>query len=920
VSFFADTVSALLAPRAAIRFAPAASAPGSVGMGTAVAWAGDADGDRLGEFVIGAPFFDGLAFADVGYASVVRGRADWESGLPFLSLPGAPPAPTNTLLLSADIVGAPSRYALRSEVPLALVGFSVAGAGDVNGDGRADLVVGLPGFGAAGWSLAGAAALLTGTATFPSGNATTSALGSRGSLLAGAQAAGDQAGFAVAGVGDANGDGFADVLVGRPFADPAGRHSAGAATLVMGMPGATLDTAAGGVVSHHFLGAAAADNLGLAVAGAGDLNGDGLADFVLAAPNADPLGRGAAGSVYVVFGRTGGWPGDVDLATPGDWGFRVDGAQAGSRLGSAVAMAGDVNGDGFGDLLLGAPTEADAAANPTGAVYLLFGSAGLAASGHLDLATAASGRWVALRGGAEGEAGLSLFDSAGAALAGGGGDVNGDGFADFAVGAPAAGGGRGSAFVVFGRGGPWSDLALRDMTADQGERVDGAGATGGFGSALAVNGDGNADGRSDLLVGAPFQTEGGNRPGEAWLLFAEGAPNAPVTLRGTTLADSLGGGGGNDNVAGFGGPDILVGRGGHDTLAGGDGNDSLFGEDGNDVLQGGAGDNLLDGGAGRDLASHAEFSLALTVNLGTGFAVTRPIAFGLDRLVAIEDWAGGAGDDVAFGSNLANMLAGGGGADALFGLAGDDTLFGDGGDDRLQGGAGADSLVGGAGSDIYHITELSDSVHELAADAGEDYALVGVNNWTLGAHIETVTLVDAAFRLTGSGAGDKIGGNANLANSLDGAGGDDQLFGAAGFADTLRGGAGDDVLRGLGGGDTLVGGAGADQMVGAEGAADVFLFDASGWAPAPSAVAPGGRAGDEIFGFVRGEDVIRFLPASGVTALASLAVTPFAYGSLEGGVLVERTNVVITAAGGATITLYGLLGNTTLTAADFLFG
>lgn len=740
------------------------------------------------------------------------------------------------------------------------------------------------------------------------------------------QAAQDFAGFSVGGAGDVDGDGYADVLVGLPLADPLGRDAAGAAVLVMGMPGATLDAAAAGAAlrTHRFLGAAASDNLGLSLASAGDLNGDGLADFVLGAPNADPLGRVSAGSAFVVFGRRDGLPSEVDLAAAGGWGFRVEGARAGALLGSAVAAAGDVNGDGFGDLLLGAPNEADGSGAPVGAVYLLFGSAALAASGSLDLAEAASGRWVALRGGAEGDPPPGIADGAGAAVAGGG-DVNGDGFADFAIGAPGAGGGRGSVFLVLGHGGGWTDIALRDMTAGQGERIDGVdGSMGSFGAAVAVNGDGNGDGRSDLLVGAPFQGSTGNRPGEAWLVFSQGTPGGPVTLRGTTLAESLGGGAGNDSLTGFGGSDVLVGRGGDDTLLGGEGGDTLLGQEGDDILQGGSEDNLLDGGPGRDAASYAASAHAVVANLASGVVVTAPFAFTLDRLVAIEDWTGSAQDDIAFGSDFANALAGGGGRDALYGLAGNDTLLGGEGDDLIQGGSGVDRLVGGAGSDVYAITDLGDTVIEDAADPGRDQALVEVNGWTVAANIELINLVGAAFRLTGSGGGEAISGNATLANSIDGAGGDDEIFGAA-FADILRGGAGDDVLRAMGGnalvGDTLIGGAGADQMVGAARAADVFLYDAAGWAPAPGAVAAGGRIADEIFGFERGTDVLQFRPASGVSSMAGFAaIHAFAVQVEEGGRLVDRTNVQIVGRDGSLIHVYGLDANTTLTREDFVFG
>ena len=120
---------------------------------------------------------------------------------------------------------------------------------------------------------------------------------------------------------------------------------------------ASLDVAAlDGSNGFRIDGAEAYDNSGSSVAGAGDVNGDGFADIIIGAPNADPGGDYAAGESYLVFGTASGFDASLDLATlDGTNGFRLEGIDALDRSGSSVAGAGDVNGDGFADIIIGAP-------------------------------------------------------------------------------------------------------------------------------------------------------------------------------------------------------------------------------------------------------------------------------------------------------------------------------------------------------------------------------------------------------------------------------------------------------------------------------------------------------------------------------------------------------------------------------------
>src|SRR5262245_19463966 len=127
-----------------------------------------------------------------------------------------------------------------------------------------------------------------------------------------------------------------------------------------------------GSTGFKLSGAAADDISGYSVASAGDVNGDGFADLIVGAPGADPHGT-SSGASYVVFGQASGFAADVDLSTlDGTTGFKLSGAMPYDGSGNSVASAGDVNGDGFADLIIGAP---NAAPYSSGSSYVVFGRA-----------------------------------------------------------------------------------------------------------------------------------------------------------------------------------------------------------------------------------------------------------------------------------------------------------------------------------------------------------------------------------------------------------------------------------------------------------------------------------------------------------------------------------------------------------------
>ncbi|HEV8320470.1 MAG TPA: VCBS repeat-containing protein, partial [Myxococcota bacterium] len=288
---------------------------------------------------------------------------------------------------------------------------------------------------------------------------------------------------------DFNGDGYADVIVGAGSASGTGR-----AYVYFGSPGATLDPAPDGTLT----GEAAGDDFGYAVASAGDVNGDGFDDVVVGAPLSDGSGIDA-GRAYVYLGGPGA---TFDPAPDGT----LDGDAVGDYFGFAVASAGDVNGDGFIDIFIGAPRN-DAAGVDAGCARVYLGGAGLA----LDPAPDAT---------LTGEAADDRFGDSVAPA----GDVNGDGFGDIVVGAPlndAAGTIAGRAYVYLG--GPGATI---EPTPDG--TLTGASAGDSFGYSVAGAGDVNGDGFDDVVVGAYVNDAGGTNAGRAYVYL--GGPGATIDL------------------------------------------------------------------------------------------------------------------------------------------------------------------------------------------------------------------------------------------------------------------------------------------------------------------------------------------------------------------------------------------------------
>jgi len=429
------------------------SATAGAHYGSSVATAGDVNGDGYADIIVGAPDYT-FNYNEEGAAFAFYGGADHPSGI--------------------------AGWGIESNWTNADLGFSVGAAGDVNGDGYADIIVGAPYYDST-FSNEGAVLLYLGSAQGPGTVSDWFARGGQGDV---------NFGFVATSAGDINGDGFSDVIIGAPYYDYSAVDS-GAVFVFLGSGSGMGNDGSPANADWFGISAYGGGLMGYSASTAGDVNGDGYADIVGGAP-AFSESYSAEGGVFVWYGSATGL-GDTGDPFNADWQYY--GGEANKSLGTSVAPAGDVNGDGYADLL----------------------------AGGLNLAVVWHGSDSGLKsdGISWGSTQSDVSFLFGRSVAGAG-DINGDGFSDIVVGAPSYQqyfANEGAAWAYCGSA---TGLSVSPCWWDTGYLEDAY-----FGMSVASAGDLNGDGYTEIAVGAPGWSNGQSNEGQARLYF--GSSSAPIS-------------------------------------------------------------------------------------------------------------------------------------------------------------------------------------------------------------------------------------------------------------------------------------------------------------------------------------------------------------------------------------------------------
>ncbi|MBD2245217.1 FG-GAP repeat protein [Nostoc sp. FACHB-888] len=576
-------------------------------------------------------------------------------------------------------------------------GDSVSSAGDINGDGFDDLIIGAKFANPNGQDAAGKSYVVFGNSSGFGASFNLSSLnGSNGFVINGIDE-GDSSGDSVSSAGDINGDGFDDLIIGAPSADPNGDFS-GQSYVVFGNSSgfdaqlnlSSLNGSNGFVIN----GIDEGDSSGSSVSSAGDINRDGFDDLII----------GGGGS-YVVFGSNSGFSAQLNLSSlNGSNGFVIN------VSGSSVSGAGDINGDGFDDLIIGAPSANPNGNDRAGESYVVFGSSSsFGASFNLSSLNGSDG--FAINGIDEG-------DSSGSSVSGAG-DINGDGFDDLIIGASSAdpnGNDRaGESYVVFGFASPTptnKPLVANITGNEDNDTISGNGGNdtiSGNGGNDTISGNGGNDTITDFagtgiglnpsaavitqldtlqFIGSGliarnlqltqngnnleltfldaastkvtlqnFQLENldnlpadGSRPAIGNILFdgqrtstdsfdvfnANSTQTNLFNKSTVTFLNDL-----NNNVAGFDNSnDVINAQGGNDIINGNSGDDLLRGGSGDDILIGGFGNDSLVGGRDNDILIGGVGADFFLYNSNADFSTT---VVGID---AIADFNASEGDKI----------------------------------------------------------------------------------------------------------------------------------------------------------------------------------------------------------------------------------------------------------------------------------
>nr|MBW4677837.1 FG-GAP repeat protein [Desmonostoc geniculatum HA4340-LM1] len=577
--------------------------PGTLS-GFSVSGAGDINGDGLDDLIIGTY---GQFDPRLGYV-VFGSSSGFDAQLNLSSLDGS----------NGFVIGGRSD-GLRT---------SVSSAGDINSDGIDDLIIGVkdadPNDQNYTWS---SYVVFGSTSGFGASLSPFFLDGSNGFVINGIDSGRDFSGISVSNAGDINGDGIDDLIIGTNGADPNGQNGAGSSYVVFGSSSgfsaslnvSSLDGSNGFVIN----GINSDDGSGISVGNAGDINGDGFDDLIIGASSADPNGQPNAGSSYVVFGSSSGFDASLNLSSlNGSNGFVINGIDEFDNSGFSVSSAGDFNGDGFDDLIIGA-----SGADPNGQVnagssYVVFGFASPTTTNEDTAVTFLAVNILSIYTDIDGDT-LTIGDftnPTNGTLTLNDNTTPDNPSDDFFIYTPNANfnGTDSFNFTVSDRNGgsvtgtfnlkvlPVNDapigvndtlttafntpvtiqastLLANDTDIDS-NNLSITGVSGATNGTAVLNNNGTpTNSADDFIVFTPFNGFTGNANFNYTISDGNLSSTASVAI---AVGANITGTNGNDNISGSGGNDTISGNGGNDTISGGNGNDTFIFRlgDGNDTI------------------------------------------------------------------------------------------------------------------------------------------------------------------------------------------------------------------------------------------------------------------------------------------------------------------------------------------------
>ncbi len=326
----------------------------------------------------------------------------------------------------------------------------------------------------------------------------------------------DFAGKSLDGVGDVNGDGIDDFVIGA-YGNDEGGKTAGQVYLFFGRSAGFPKETNVSSANASFVGFASNDRAGISVAGVGDVNGDDYDDFVIGADEYVALGTTGRGRAFLILGKSSGWSMDMSLAgADASWYGEVNE----DMFGRAVGGGGDINGDGYDDIIIGA-YDNEEGGDIQGQTYLIFGrSSGW--STNQNIGTSANASFIGKQNKEQSGYSVDIV-----------GDTNGDGYDDFVIGAryfadTPSSSRKGHAYLFLGRSGPWSMDS--DITSSNATFV---GQRSLAGSHVCKAGDVNGDDLADFMVTEHMNSEYKSEMGQTYLIFG----NRSGWSNGTKLSD-----------------------------------------------------------------------------------------------------------------------------------------------------------------------------------------------------------------------------------------------------------------------------------------------------------------------------------------------------------------------------------------------